>query len=65
MRAAIYARERTHIGQNPEMQLTELRDYCFRRGWEVVGEFVDTGVCRAASAGRNWTACRLHVNVAK
>lgn len=25
------------------MQLRELRDYCQRRGWEIVGEFVDTG----------------------
>jgi putative DNA-invertase from lambdoid prophage Rac len=25
------------------MQLRELRDYCQRRGWEIAGEFVDTG----------------------
>jgi putative DNA-invertase from lambdoid prophage Rac len=25
------------------MQLRELRDYCQRRSWEIVGEFVDTG----------------------
>jgi DNA invertase Pin-like site-specific DNA recombinase len=29
------------VGQNPEMQLTELREYAARRGWQVVGEFVD------------------------
>jgi DNA invertase Pin-like site-specific DNA recombinase len=27
MRAAIYARVSTHNGQNPEMQLAELREY--------------------------------------
>lgn len=29
------------VGQNPEMQLGELREYAARRGWQVVGEFVD------------------------
>jgi hypothetical protein len=28
-------------GQNPEMQLCELRDYCQRRGFMVVNEYVD------------------------
>ena len=43
-RAAIYARVSTHNGQNPEMQLGELRNYCERRGWEIAGEYVDVGV---------------------
>ena len=42
-RAAIYARVSTN-GQNPDMQLAELRTYCQNRGWEIAGEFVDTGV---------------------
>ena len=42
-RAAIYARVSTN-GQNPDMQLTELRAYCQNRGWEIVGQFVDTGI---------------------
>jgi DNA invertase Pin-like site-specific DNA recombinase len=46
-RAAIYARVSTHNGQNPEIQVSEIRDYCERRGWEVVGEFVDTGISGA------------------
>lgn len=46
-RAAIYARVSTHNGQNPEMQLNELRAYCKRRGWEVAGEFVDKGISGA------------------
>src|SRR6516162_2107993 len=47
MRAALYARVSTHVGQNPEMQIAELRDYCARRGWEIAGEYVDVGVSGA------------------
>jgi len=47
MRAAIYARVSTNNGQNPEMQIRELRDYCQRRGWGVSGEYVDKGVSGA------------------
>jgi DNA invertase Pin-like site-specific DNA recombinase len=43
-RVAIYARVSTLNGQHPEMQLAELREYAARRGWQVVGEFVDIGV---------------------
>ncbi len=46
-RAALYARVSTHNGQNPEMQLAELRSYCQRRGLEIAGEYVDTGVSGA------------------
>ena len=41
MRIGIYARTSTLIGQSPEMQLAELREYAARRGWEIVGEYVD------------------------
>jgi len=45
LRAAVYARvSTTNNGQSPEMQLRELREYCQRRGWEIVDEYVDTGV---------------------
>jgi DNA invertase Pin-like site-specific DNA recombinase len=48
MRAAIYARVSTsNNGQNPEMQLLELREHCQRRGWEIVGEYVDAGISGA------------------
>ena len=47
MRVAIYARVSTTNGQNPEMQLSDLREYASRRGWEVVGEYVDQGVSGA------------------
>jgi len=43
-RAALYARVSTHNGQNPEMQLCELREYCDRRGWQVFREYVDVGI---------------------
>ena len=42
-RAAIYSRVSTN-GQNPEMQLREVREYCARRGWQVTGEYVDRGI---------------------
>lgn len=45
MRAALYARVSTvGTGQSPEMQLRELREYSARRGWEIVGEYIDTGI---------------------
>lgn len=45
MRAALYARVSTNgHGQDPEMQLRELREYCQRRGWAVAGEYVDLGI---------------------
>ncbi len=41
MKAAIYARVSTaNNGQEPTMQTWELREYCDRRGWDVVGEYV-------------------------
>ena len=64
--AAIYARVSTRNGQNPEMQLQELRGYCQRRGWEIAGEFVDQGISgakerrpaldRLLADCRGWTA---------
>jgi DNA invertase Pin-like site-specific DNA recombinase len=47
MRVALYARVSTLNGQHPEMQLSELREYASRRGWEVAGEYVDEGVSGA------------------
>jgi DNA invertase Pin-like site-specific DNA recombinase len=46
-RAAIYARVSTRNGQNPEMQINEVRAYCERRGWSGAGEYVDTGISGA------------------
>jgi DNA invertase Pin-like site-specific DNA recombinase len=44
MRVAIYARVSTLHGQNPEMQLEELREYASRREWTIVDSYVDEGV---------------------
>jgi DNA invertase Pin-like site-specific DNA recombinase len=45
IRVAIYARVSTiGNGQSPEMQLRELREFSERRGWSVVGEYVDLGI---------------------
>ena len=45
MKAAIYARVSTHDkGQDPDLQLKPLRDYCRQRGFEVADEFVDVGI---------------------
>src|SRR6202795_3592064 len=44
MKTAIYARVSTNNGQDPEMQLRELREYCQRRGWEIIHEYVDVGI---------------------
>jgi len=44
-RVALYARVSTlNHGQDTEVQLQELRAYCERRGFEIVGEYVDKGV---------------------
>ena len=44
-RGALYARVSTlNHGQDPTMQLEELRQYCGRRGFEIVGEYVDRGI---------------------
>lgn len=46
-RAAIYARVSTQNGQKPEMQLEEIREYCSRRDWTIVREYVDKGISGA------------------
>ncbi|MGC2210923.1 MAG: recombinase family protein [Candidatus Korobacteraceae bacterium] len=44
MRVALYARVSTLNGQDPGMQLRELRDYAARRDLQVVDEYTDHGV---------------------
>ena len=62
MRVALYARVSTMNGQHPEMQLRELREYASRRGWDVVGEYVDEGISgareRRPQLDRLWADCR-------
>jgi predicted site-specific integrase-resolvase len=63
MRTALYARVSTSDkGQDPQMQLRELREHCQRRGWEIVGEYVDIGVSGSKdsrSIADAWEAKRL------
>jgi DNA invertase Pin-like site-specific DNA recombinase len=50
-RAAIYARVSTAgVGQDPGMQLAELKEYCERRGWDVAGQYVDVGISGAVDS---------------
>ena len=42
MNVALYARVSTD-GQDPELQLSALRDHAANRGWVITGEFVDQG----------------------
>jgi DNA invertase Pin-like site-specific DNA recombinase len=47
-RAVLYSRVSTlHHGQDPEVQSREIREYCQRRGWPLVGEYVDAGISGA------------------
>ncbi|HUI56976.1 MAG TPA: recombinase family protein [Bryobacteraceae bacterium] len=46
---AIYARV-SCSDQNCQSQLKELREFCERRGWRIVGEFVDKGISGAKAS---------------
>src|SRR6202790_201201 len=46
-RAVLYSRVSTPNGQDPQMQSREIREYCLRRGWPLVGEYVDIGISGA------------------
>src|SRR5580692_7869298 len=43
-RVALYCRVSTNHGQDPELQLRELREYAASRGWKIMQEYVDQGV---------------------
>src|SRR6202790_1532111 len=48
MKAAIYARvSTTNHGQDVSMQTRELRQFAQARGWQITGEYMDTGVSGA------------------
>lgn len=55
VRVALYARVSTLNNQDPEMQLSELRDYAGHRGWQIVQEYTDEGVsgCRESRPALN------------
>jgi DNA invertase Pin-like site-specific DNA recombinase len=62
VRVALYARVSTMHNQNPEVQLAELREHAARRGWEIVGEYIDEGFSgareRRPELDRLWVDCR-------
>jgi DNA invertase Pin-like site-specific DNA recombinase len=62
LRIGLYARVSTLNGQNPEMQLAELREHAARRGWEIFGEYIDRGISgareRRPELDRLWADCR-------
>ena len=42
LRAALYARVSTQDkGQDPNLQLTPLKEFCKNRGWTIAGTYVD------------------------
>ena len=61
-RVGLYARVSTVNGQDPEVQLLELREYCRRRGFEIAEEFVDKGISgsreRRPALDKLMIACR-------
>lgn len=62
-RVGLYARVSTlNHGQDPEVQMRELRAYCERRGFEIAGEYIDRGICgsreRRPALDRLMVACR-------
>ena len=47
-RAVLCSRVSTlHHGRDPELQSREIREYCQRRGWPLVGAYVDAGISGA------------------
>ena len=50
LKIAIYARVSTKNGQDPEMQLAELREYVRNRKWKIAGEYVDRGISGASDS---------------
>ena len=43
-KVALYARVSTLLGQDPELQMIQLRDVAKARGYEITGEYVDRGI---------------------
>src|ERR1700680_1458126 len=46
-RVVLYSRVSTNNGQDPEVQSREIREYCERRGWKLMDEYVDAGISGA------------------
>src|SRR6202049_674656 len=46
-RVVLYSRVSTNNGQDPEVQSREIREYCERRGWKLMDQYVDVGISGA------------------
>jgi DNA invertase Pin-like site-specific DNA recombinase len=46
-RVVLYSRVSTNNGQDTEVQSREIREYCQRREWKLMDEYVDAGVSGA------------------
>ena len=46
-RVVLYSRVSTNNGQDPEVQSREIREYCQRREWKLMDEYVDAGISGA------------------
>lgn len=44
MKACAYARVSTLLGQDPSLQITNIREYCAARSLEISDEFIDKGI---------------------
>jgi DNA invertase Pin-like site-specific DNA recombinase len=45
IRAGLYARvSPVNHGQDPMLQVRELKEYCVRRGWQITGCYIDAGI---------------------
>jgi DNA invertase Pin-like site-specific DNA recombinase len=61
-----YARVSTsHLDQNPEHQLKEIRRYCDARGWEIIEELVDYGISGTTDARPAYKKLKLLVSQRK
>lgn len=61
MKVALYARVSTRDkDQNPEVQLSAMREYCQRQGWEIIGEYVDKASAADFNRRDAWARLMKH-----
>ncbi|MGI2335726.1 MAG: recombinase family protein [Dehalogenimonas sp.] len=66
MKVALYARVSTRDkDQNPEVQLSAMRDYCQRQGYEIIGEYVDKASAADFVRRESWVKLMKHAATRK
>jgi hypothetical protein len=63
LKIAIYARVSTKKGQDPAIQLAELREYIRNRKWKINGEYVDKGIPGASDSRPELISWRVRASV--